>query len=142
MKKTLFKTLMAAAAALCFSTAGLFAQSGADVIANEGVKASALDKTALKDILVGKTAYWEGGQAVVIVVLTEKTDAGLQDVTGMTASQFRTHWQRLAFSGRGKQPKEADTVEKLLSLVADNKGAVALVPAGTPLKGVKKLDMK
>ena len=142
MKTTLFKTLMAATAAFCCSTAGLLAQSGADVIANEGVKASALDKTALKDILVGKTAYWEGGQAVVIVVLTEKTDAGLQDVTGMTASQFRTHWQRLAFSGRGKQPKEADTVEKLLSLVADNKGAVALVPAGTPLKGVKKLDMK
>ena len=78
----------------------------------------------------------------MIVVLTEKTDAGLQDVTGMTASQFRTHWQRLAFSGRGKQPKEADTIEKLLSLVADNQGAVALVPAGTPLKGVKKLDLK
>jgi hypothetical protein len=133
---------MVAVTAFWFGTAALFAQSGADVIAHEGVKTSTLDKAALKDILVGKTAYWEGGQAVVIVVLAEKTDAALQDLTGMSASQFRTHWQRLAFSGRGKQPKEADSIDKLLALVADNKGAVALIPAGTALKGVKKIELK
>jgi hypothetical protein len=143
MKTKLFKTVTVGIATCWFGAASLLAQTGADLAANEGVAATSLDKNALKDILLGKTAYWEGGQAVTIVVLTEKTDAALQELTGMSASQFKTHWQRLAFSGRGKQPKEADTVEKVLALLAENKGAVALVPAGAALpKGVKKIELK
>lgn len=143
MKTKLFRTaLLGLAIGLC-GAVGLRAQTGAELAANEGVAVTSLEKSALKDLLLGKTAYWAGGQAVTIVVLTEKTDAALQESTGMTASQFKTHWQRLAFSGRGKQPKEADTVEKVLALLADNKGAVALVPAGVALpKGVKKIEVK
>jgi len=123
-------------------TGGLRAQSGVEVIVNENVTAAALDKTALKDILLGKTAYWDGGQAIVIVLLTDKTDGALQEATGMSASQFRTHWQRLTFSGRGKLPKEAESADQVVALVAEAKGAIALVPAGTALKGVKKIELK
>jgi len=130
------------AALLWGGTGSLRAQEKIELVANDSVKAVSLDKGALKDILLGKTAYWEGGQAVVIVVLAEKTDAALQDLSGMSASQFKTHWQRLTFSGRGKQPKEAASVEKLVALVAENKGAVALVPAGTAAAGVKKIELK
>ena len=142
MKKSFFHTFVVAAVLFSLGGFRLLAQTGADVVVNSGVAANSLDKAALKDILLGKTAYWEGGQAITIVVLTEKTDAALQETTGMSAGAFKTFWQRLTFSGRGKQPKEADSVEKLLAMVAENKGAVALVPAGTPLAGVKKLEVK
>jgi ABC-type phosphate transport system substrate-binding protein len=114
----------------------------ADVIVNEAVSVASLDKNALKDVLLGKTAYWEGGQAVVIVLIKGKTDAALQDYSGMSASQFKTHWQRMTFSGRGKQPKEFDDAEKVVGAVAETKGAIALVPAGKALKGAKKLEIK
>ena len=141
MKLNSIKSVILATTLMCGCTASLFAQS-ADVIVNPEVKASTIDKNALKDIFLGKTAYWEGGQAVSIIVLTDKTDAALQETTGMSSSQFKTHWQRLTFSGRGKQPKEADSPEKLMALVASTKGAVALIPSGTPLQGAKKLEIK
>jgi ABC-type phosphate transport system substrate-binding protein len=141
MNINILKSIVLTGALLCGSAANLFGQS-ADVIVNEEVKATTLDKNALKDIYLGKTAYWEGGQAVCIIVLTDKTDAALQETTGMSASQFKTHWQRLTFSGRGKQPKEADSPEKLMALVSSTKGALALIPPGTPLKGARKVEVK
>jgi hypothetical protein len=60
----------------------------------------------------------------------------------MDASQFRTFWQRLVFSGRGQLPKKAEDADSLVALVAANKGAIALVPADAGLKDVKILDVK
>lgn len=142
MKTIVIKTFVLASVLFSLADSSLLAQSSAEVVANASVTAGSLDKTALKDILLGKTAYWEGGQAITIVVLTGKTDEALQEATGMSASAFKTFWQRLTFSGRGKQPKEAESVEKLLAMVAETRGAVALVPAGTPLNGVKKIEVK
>jgi hypothetical protein len=111
------------------------------VIVNEGVSASSLSASALKYLYTGKTTYWEGGQSVVIA-FSEKTAAALKDASGMDASQFKTFWQRLAFSGRGQQPKKIDDTAALVALVASTKGAIAIVPADADLKGVKKLEIK
>ena len=85
-----------------------FALDGAVVIANSSVAADSLSADALKDIYTGKTKYWDGGQAVIINLLPDKTDAALQQACGMDTSSFKTFWQRLAFSGRGQEPKKAD----------------------------------
>jgi hypothetical protein len=60
----------------------------------------------------------------------------------MDASQFKTFWQRLVFSGRGQLPKKADDAGSLVALVAATKGAIALVPAEAGLTGVKVLEVK
>jgi hypothetical protein len=60
----------------------------------------------------------------------------------MDAGPFKTFWQRLTFSGRGQQPKKVATAAALVSLVASTKGAIAVVPAGTDLEGVKKLEIE
>jgi ABC-type phosphate transport system substrate-binding protein len=142
MKNNWLKILIIIMTFVGTCTPQILAQTGVDVIVNEGVQVNSLEMSALKDILLGKTAYWPGGQAVVIMVLAEKTDPSIQETTGMSASQFKTHWQRLTFSGRGKQPKEADTADKIVALVSSTKGGVALVPAGTALQGVKKIEIK
>ncbi len=118
------------------------ALDGVVVIANEGVSAGSLSADALKNLYTGKTTYWDGGQNVVIVVLADKTDAALKEASGMDASQFKTFWQRLTFSGRGQMPKNAADTASLVALVASTKGAIALVPADADLKGVKKIEIK
>lgn len=112
------------------------------VIAHEGAPGTSLTSAALKSIYTGKQMHWEGGQAITIVFLGEATDAALKEASGMDSSAFKTFWQRLAFSGRGQQPKKADGAAAAVALVGSTKGAIAIVPAGTELKGVKKLDIK
>ena len=118
------------------------ALDGAVVIANPGVAADSLTADGLKDIYSAKTKYWDGGQVIIIAVLPDKTDAALQQASGMEASQFKTFWQRLAFSGRGQEPKTVADAAALVSLVASTKGAIAIVPADTALAGVKKIEIK
>ena len=118
------------------------ALDGAVVIANSSVAADNLSGDALKDIYTAKTKYWDGGQAIIIAVMPDKTDAALQQASGMEASSFKTFWQRLAFSGRGQEPKKANDAAALVALVASTKGAIAIVPADAVLTGVKKIEIK
>jgi hypothetical protein len=60
----------------------------------------------------------------------------------MDSSSFKTFWQRLAFSGRGSEPKKADDAAGVVALVAGTKGAIAIVPADAALTGVKKIDIQ
>jgi ABC-type phosphate transport system substrate-binding protein len=141
MKKNIIK--VALLVVLCVASACTArALDGAVVIANASVAADSLSADALKDIYTGKTKYWDGGQAVVIAVLPDKTDAALQQACGMDTSALKTFWQRLVFSGRGQEPKHADDAASLVALVAATKGAIAIVPADAVLTGVKKVEIK
>ena len=126
---------------ILFSTAQLHALD-AVVIVNDSVSVTQLAPSALKAIYTGKTMYWEGGQGISLVVADGSADAALQEASGMGTTQFRTHWQRLAFSGRGQPPKKVGDVEKAVALVKATRGAIAILPPGTQVKGVKKLEVK
>jgi hypothetical protein len=115
---------------------------GVVVITNESARIDHISATALKNVYTGRTTYWDGGEHVVIIVLADKTDEALSEVSGMDASQFRTFWQRLVFSGRGEEPRTAVDAASLVILVGSTKGAIALAPADAPLKGVKTLELK
>jgi ABC-type phosphate transport system substrate-binding protein len=139
--KSGIKILALISAVAAFGSLNGFALDGV-VIANEGVPATSLSGATLKDMFTGKSMYWEGGQAVAIVYVGDKTDAALKEISGMDSSGFKTFWQRLAFSGRGQAPKKADDGAAAVALVAATKGAIAIVPADTDLKGVKKIEIK
>ena len=118
------------------------ALNGAVVIANSSVAADSLSAGELKNIYTDRTKYWDDGQAIIIVVLPDKTDVALQQASGMDGSQFKTFWQRLAFSGRGSEPEQAANAAALVTFVAATKGAIAIAPAATVLTGVKKIEIK
>lgn len=118
------------------------ALDGAVVIANPNIVANSLSAEELKNIYTDRTKYWDDGQAIIIIVLPDQTDAALQQVSGMDGSQFKTFWQRLAFSGRGSEPEKADNAAALVAFVASTKGAIAIVPADAVLTGVKKIEIK
>lgn len=119
-----------------------FAFDGAVVIANSTVAADSLSAEALKDIYTGKTRYWDDGQAIIIILVPDKTEVALKQASGMDGSQFKIFWQRLMFSGRGSEPKKAPDAAALVALVAATKGALALVPADASLNGVKIIEVK
>jgi ABC-type phosphate transport system substrate-binding protein len=118
------------------------APEGVVLIGNAGVQRDSINAAALQDIYIGRTTYWDDGQNIVIAVLPAQTDAAVKEISGLDSSQFKTFWQRLVFSGRGQQPRKADDATAIVSLVSSTKGAIALVPAGTPLKGVKQIEIK
>jgi ABC-type phosphate transport system substrate-binding protein len=122
------------------------ALDGVVVIANDAVPLDSISAAALKDIYAGRTTYWPDGQRIGIVLLADEmggeTDAALNEVSGMDASQFRTFWQRMVFSGRGQQPRKADDAASLVAFVATTRGAIALVPSNVTLKGVKIIEVR
>ena len=132
MKKNLFYSLVLA----CVLSANCF--GGGSVIVNNANQ-SALDSSALSSVLVGKKNFWEGGKEVQIAVLKGNADADakLKEVTGMDGNRFKNHWQRLAFSGRGKMPKQFNDVAELVSFVSSNEGAIGIVPSGADASSVK-----
>jgi len=123
-------------------TRSALALDGALVIANPGVRADSLSANVLKDIYTARTKYWDDGQAIILVVLPDQTDAALEQASGMDANQFKTFWERLAFSGRGAEPERTGSTAALLAFVASTKGAMALVPADTKLTGVKVIEIR
>lgn len=138
MKKSSLKLSLICGALLAGGWSAQALES-AVVIANNDVRVDSLSAAALKDIYTGKTKYWPDGESVVIVVLADQTDAALAEVSGMDASQFRTFWQRMVFSGRGQQPKKVTDTTALVAMVAATKGAIALVPKTAAVDGVKQL---
>ncbi len=129
-------------ALLVASSMRALALDGAVVIANPSVAADSLSADELKNIYTDRTKYWDDGQAIIIVVLPDTTDVALQQASGMDGSQFKTFWQRLAFSGRGSEPERVSDASALVAFVATTKGAIALVPMATGLTGVKKIEIK
>ena len=142
MKFPPFKSGLLGVALVLVGSFRALALDGAVVIANPSVAANSLSAEALKDIYIAKTKYWPDGQAIIIVVLPNETDAALQQASGMSSGQFKTFWQRVTFSGRGSEPKKADNAAALVALVAATKGAIALVPTDTVLDGVKTLESR
>jgi ABC-type phosphate transport system substrate-binding protein len=123
------------------------ALDGVVVIVNKSVAVDSISAAELKDVYIGRTTYWPDGQSVKLAILddqiTDKTDAALEEVSGMdSTSQFKTFWQRMVFSGRGQMPKEIGDTVSLVAYVASTKGAIAIVLADADLKGVKKLEIK
>ncbi len=112
------------------------------VVVNDSVTLKEITPAQVKDILTGKTMYWEGGQSITLVVPGNSSDVAIQAASGMGPSQFRTHWQRLAFSGRGSQPKKTEDAAKAVAAVKASRGAFCIVPPGTDTTGVKKLELK
>lgn len=100
------------------------------------------DAKSISAALVGKQKFWGSGKEVVIAMLQGDSDAesALKEATGMDASRFKNHWQRLAFSGRGKMPKHFTDIGALLAFVQTNQGAIGIAPDSIDLSSVKKVN--
>lgn len=137
--KALIKAI--AGVSLALATASAAFAEGALVINAENGNETPSD--TLSSLLVGKNKFWPSGDPVIIVVQKDSPAAEslLQQYTNMDESRFKSHWQRLAFSGRGTMPKQFNDPAAVVAFVKVNKGAIGILDnATTDTSPVKKLD--
>lgn len=106
---------------LCLATT---AQAQVVVVAGKGV--ADMSKEQVADIYLGRASSLPGGGTAVLIDQAEASplrDEFYSKVTGKSAAQAKSHWSKLAFTGKGTPPKEAGSS-------ADVKKAVAGTPGG------------
>jgi len=140
MKKLLYALLLVASAAI-FTVQ---AQAQVIVIANPGVKASAVSKNDLKDVFTGAATALPGGGNVVPILLKAGTvhEEFLQAYIGKNDTAYRAGWRSLVFSGQASMPKSLDGDAAVVAFVANNNGAIGYINKATPHDGVKVLTIK
>jgi len=98
-----------------------------------------IDSEQIRSILIGKQRFWNDGTEVIIAILNEQSaETALKSYCGMTTAKFKNHWQRIAFSGRGKMPITFQTLEELSSYVYNHPGAIAIVANHPPIAKLNK----
>lgn len=124
--KTLFRSLGFTAVVLFATGHTLFAEPS--LVGNKGLSGQTLDADAAKAVLLGKKGTL-GSDRVVIVIIksSDKQEAFLKDHVGMTTDQFNTYWRRLYMTGAGSAPKNVDTEDDAIKVVAATPGAVAII---------------
>jgi len=140
MKKLLIAFLLVASASIFV----VQARAQVIVIANPGVKASAVSKSDLKDVFTGAATALPGGGNVVPILLKAGTvhEEFLQAYIGKNDTAYRAGWRSLVFSGQASMPKSLDGDAAVVDFVAHNAGAIGYIGKASPHDGVKVLTVK
>lgn len=125
------------------SAAGLTASAmaGPAIVVNQG-NSESIDSATISSVLVGKQKFWKGGNEVIIAFLKGNASAGeaLKTHAKMDEGRFKNHWQRLAFSGRGRMPKMFDDTASIVAFVQSNEGAIGVTDSSSDLSTVKVIN--
>ena len=110
------------------------------VVVSANSPVSKLDKEQVANLFLGKSSsYPDGSNAVPI----EQTDGSAaheefhKSVTEKSASQLKSYWSKMIFSGKGTAPKEAASNSVLLKLLAGNPAMIAYIDKNAVDKSVK-----
>ncbi|MDQ8182062.1 hypothetical protein [Pelagicoccus sp. SDUM812005] len=139
MKLRNFLSVLACAALGCSFASNAVAT---EVVANPR-NDEQIDKESLKLMLIGKEKFWSSGSEVVIAILKSdpSVDDALSRYSGMTTNKFKNHWQRIAFSGRGKMPKMFSSMEDLVKFIETNEGAIGIVSSTNNVETLRRIEL-
>lgn len=119
--------------AMLLLSAGL-AQAEVVVIAGASSPVGPLSKDQSADIFLGKSTS--------ATPLDQPESSPLREefyskVTGKSASQAKSHWSKLSFTGKGTPPKEGRNSGEIKKLVADNPKLVGYIEKSAVDSSVK-----
>jgi ABC-type phosphate transport system substrate-binding protein len=123
-------SMLAAALACSCVSAGAMAEAVAVV----SIKAplTALTKSQVADIFLGKVARFPDGSAAVPIDQAEGSPAREEfylAFTGKSPSQLNAHWSKIIFTGRGQPPAEVADAAEVKRRLAANPNAIGYVDA-------------
>lgn len=131
-----FRTLLLTAfLSTSFST---FAETAVIVSASNGN--ASIDKNTISKIFLGKTkSFPDGSQALPIDQDdgTATRDSFNSNILGKSASQLKSYWSRLIFTGKGTPPKQSGNDAAIKGLVANNPNMIGYIDAGSVDGSVK-----
>ncbi len=115
------------------------------VIVHPSNEETTFTRRALSLLFLKKVTKWKDGRSVVPFDLADASPTRAtfsQLVHGRHVPAIKSYWQQQIFSGRAIPPRELDSEEEVVGLVARTPGAVAYVSASTSLKGVKIVKLE
>jgi len=101
---------------------------------------SKLDKEQVAILFLGKSSSYPDGSAAVPIEQTDATPAHEEfhkSITEKSASQLKSYWSKMIFSGKGTAPKEVSSNAELLKLLAGNPAMIGYVDKTAADKTVK-----
>lgn len=104
------------------------AQAEVSVISHPSLSAS-VDKDTISRLFLGKTKTFGDGSQMVPLVLSDPAAAEEFNTKalGKSSSQLKAYWSQLVFTGKGTPPKEIESTEEMIALIAANPNMVGFV---------------
>jgi ABC-type phosphate transport system substrate-binding protein len=109
------------------------------VIANMDVQDSALSRTDIQNIYLGKKTKWGNNQGINFTALGGGSchEAFVKEYVGRTDFQFQNYWKKQIFTGNGQPPRSFNSEAELIDYVSRTSGAIGyscVPPAGGNVK--------
>lgn len=102
----------------------------AEVVVIAGKAVGDMSKEQVAELYLGRTSALPGGGTAIVVDLAEGNalrEEFYSKVTGKSASQAKSHWAKLAFTGKGTPPREVAGPAEVRKAVATTTGAIGYV---------------
>lgn len=114
------------------------------IVCNPGVQETEIPQKELQKVFLGKMTKWSDNSKINIVVLkdTDQHKLFLKSYIHRTHSQWKSHWKKMVFTGKGVKPKQFDDTGIYLAYIASTPGAVGYIDAGLANDTVKILNIK
>jgi len=101
----------------------------ADVVAVVSAKNSvtALNKSQLADIFLGKTNRFPDGTQAAPIDQAEGSaarDEFYNRIVGKTAAQIKAYWSKIIFTGRGQPPPTVSSAAEMKKRISENPAAI------------------
>jgi ABC-type phosphate transport system substrate-binding protein len=134
------KILKHSCSILLISLASSIASAEISVIVSSNNPNSAIDKTAVVKIFLGKTKRFPDGSQAVPVDQSDGTatrEAFNSSLLGKSASQLKSYWSRLIFTGKGTPPQQSGDDAAVKELVANNLSIIGYIDSASVDNTVK-----
>ena len=126
--------------ALIIATASMVVSAETAVIVSASNANATLDKATISKIFLGKSkSFPDGAQAVPIDQNdgTAAREAFNSSVLGKSASQLKSYWSRLIFTGKGTPPKQSGNDSDVKALVSNNPNMIGYIDSSAVDGSVK-----
>jgi len=128
--------------AVFLSFSGTAALADVMVIANKNLSENSLSNFEIKEISLGKIVKWSDNTPVHFVTLDGDIHREfLKTYIKRSTSQYKNHWRKMVFTGKGCAPKCFKTENELIQYVSQTDGAIGYVNRQTSARDVKVLEV-
>lgn len=134
------KTLKHSCSVLLISLASSIASAEISVIVSSNNPNESIDQNTVSKIFLGKAKSFPDGSQAVPIDQDDGAAARVafnSTVLGKSASQLKSYWSRLIFTGKGTPPKQSGNDATVKELVANNPNIIGYVDSSAVDASVK-----
>jgi ABC-type phosphate transport system substrate-binding protein len=126
----LLKRIGLTAIGLSLSLASASAEADVVAVVSSKSAVTALSKSQVADIFLGKSARFPDGSQAVPIDQAEGTavrDEFYSKFAGKSAAQIKAYWSKIIFTGRGQPPKAVSNSSETKKVVVANPNTIGYI---------------